>query len=233
VAMRRAQRRSGCSTKTLNIVLEMLTFYGHLRVKKKRPWRVNRKRITKKMAQHSGAVIIQLHGCAGVDCTGHIYMPDDPSLFCPKCGYPRRDADGRPYEECWYFPLRSQLRRLLKLESFRELLMYESRRRSSDDHITDVYDAPRWKSLMGEPTATLKRIALQLCVDAVPPFGHSEQSESVKPMQSMILSLPPALRSNQEYMLLQMLILARLKGQAAKKYYDWAANYEMNDLYGM
>jgi hypothetical protein len=28
-----------------------------------------------------------------------------------------------------------------------------------------------------------------------------------------------------------MLILAHLKGQAAKKYYDWAANYEMNDLH--
>ena len=28
-----------------------------------------------------------------------------------------------------------------------------------------------------------------------------------------------------------MLVPAELKGQAAKKYYDWAANYEMNALH--
>ena len=32
-------------------------------------------------------------------------------------------------------------------------------------------------------------------------------------------------------MLVQMLIPSELKGQCAKKYYDWAANYEMNALH--
>ena len=71
----------------------------------------------------------------------------------------------------------------------------------------------------------------QVCVDGVPPFGHNIK-ESVKPVQAMIISLPPWVRTSAKYMLLQMLILAHLKGQAAKKYYDWAANYEINSLHG-
>ena len=107
--------------------------------------------------------------------------------------------------------------------------MYESRRQTNDQFISDVYDAPRWKSMMGPPTERLERIGLQMCVDGVPPFGHNIR-ESVKPIQHNIVSLAPWLRTSEEFMLLQMLILAHLKGQAAKKYYDWAANYEMNDL---
>ena len=78
----------------------------------------------------------------------------------------------------------------------------------------------------------LERIAVQLCVDGVEPFNCSSVAESVKPLQYTVLSLGPRIRYKLGYMLLQMLIPATLKGQEARKYYDWAATYEMNDLHG-
>ena len=82
---------------------------------------------------------------------------------------------------------------------------------------------------MGPPTDHLSRIALHLCVDAIP--AHNKINwESVKPIQSIILSLPPWLRYKVKHMLVHMVIPAHLKGQEAKKYYDWSAAYEMNDL---
>lgn len=83
---------------------------------------------------------------------------------------------------------------------------------------------------MGPPTATLSRIVLQYCVDAVPMWAR-KNAGSAKPCQQVILSLPPWLRYSVHNMLLQMLIPATLKGQQAKKYYDFAAAYEINDLY--
>ena len=111
--------------------------------------------------------------------------------------------------------------------------MFESRRKANNRIMSDVYDAPRWSELMGRVNKKkLERIALQKCVDGVEPFNYGT-NESVKPWQYCILSLPPHLRYKPGYMLLQMLIPAHLKGQAAKKYYDWAAEYEMNDLHGI
>ena len=135
-------------------------------------------------------------------------------------------------QECWYFPLRTQFQQLLQLEEYRHLLMFEDRRQSNDRFVTDVYDAPRWREVMGATSGKLDRIAVQLCVDGVESFNNGSVAESVKPLQYCVLSFPPHLRYKTEYMLLQMLIPASLKGQAAKKYYDWAANYEMNDLHG-
>ena len=128
--------------------------------------------------------------------------------------------------------MRTQFQRLLQLEEYRHLLLFENRRKSNDDFITDVYDAPRWRELMGTTSGNLERIAVQLCVDGVEPFDSSSVAESVKPLQYSVLSLPPHLRYKPGYMLLQMLIPATLKRQAARKYYDWAATYEMNDLHG-
>ena len=130
--------------------------------------------------------------------------------------------------------MRTQLQQLLRLVEFRRLLMFEARRKSNRAFITDVYDAPRWRELMGTTSGNqLDRIALQKCVDGVEPFNYGNVNDSVKPWQYCILSLPPHVRYKPGYMLLQMLILANLKGQAARKYYDWAAEYEMNDLHGI
>jgi len=129
--------------------------------------------------------------------------------------------------------LKPQLKQLLLLPEFKDLLQYEGRRKSNDRYITDVYDAPRWRELMGRITTggNVNRIAVQLCVDGVEPFNYGNINDSVKPLQYCMLSLSPHLRYKPAYMLLQMLIPSTLKGKAAKKYYDWAAN-EMNDLHG-
>jgi hypothetical protein len=54
---------------------------------------------------------------------------------------------------------------------------------------------------------------------------------SIKPWQIIVNSLPPWLRYREKFILVLALIPSKLKGQAAKKYYDFAARYEMNNLY--
>ena len=136
-----------------------------------------------------------------------------------------------PLQVCHYFPLRSQLSKLLTIPSYRELLMHEYKRKSKARVcFTDVYDSPRWQEKIGPQTATLKRIVVHSCVDGMPAHNRKECG-SVKPIQHLILSLPPWLRYKAEHMLIQMLIPASLKRKGARKYYDFAAFYEINDLY--
>lgn len=106
--------------------------------------------------------------------------------------------------------------------------MHESTRPRSEDFIADVYDTPRWRKVVGEPTLGLDYIVLQHCVDGTPLFQR-KHLKSVKISQFNISSLAPWVRSKAEYMLVQMLVPAELKGQAAKKYYDFAGQ-EMNKL---
>ena len=186
------------------------------------------KRINKTIFKRGGAVQLRLNGCVG--CDRHVFMPKDKASVCPKCGHDRYKANGKAYEECFYFPLKPQFERLLKIRVFRHLLLYEVRRKSNAGYVTDIFDSSRWSRVIGESPPRLSRICLQTCVDGVPPFNHGNH-ESVKPIQHFIANLPPWLRYKLEYMMLQMLIPAQLKGQCAKKYYDWAANYEMNALH--
>ena len=44
--------------------------------------------------------------------------------------------------------------------------MHEATRQSSDNIIADIYDAPRWRKVVGEPSLGLGRIGLEYCVDA-------------------------------------------------------------------
>ena len=211
-------------------------------------------RADRRICEATGATMLKLNGCVG--CQNHVYLPNDVAVRCPNCRHPRFKVGRQPNEVshpvpyllhcpvaltiialsctqqiCYYFPLREQLRQMLKLLEFRELLMHESRRSSrGKECMSDVYDSPRWQELMGDPTALLERICLQYCVDGVPAFSRM-QCGSVKPAQCVILSLPPWLRYKARYMLVHMLVPAQLKGLAAKKYYDFAALYEMNELY--
>lgn len=54
---------------------------------------------------------------------------------------------------------------------------------------------------------------------------------SVKPIQACLLSLPPHIRYKEKYMLILGVIPNELKLQAAKKYYDFMAHYELNQLH--
>ena len=108
--------------------------------------------------------------------------------------------------------------------------MWETRRKSRPGYVTDVYDTPRWRKLAGPPTQQLRRILYQYCVDAFPWSGR-KHGGSMKPAHVLLVSLPPWLRYKVANMLVQMFVPEKLKGAAAKKYYAFAARYEMNQLH--
>ena len=68
----------------------------------------------------------------------------------------------------WFFPLKSQLRNLLKNDRYVQLLLHETRRVNGHNHICDVYDTPRWRKVAGPATGALTRVVYQLCVDSFP-----------------------------------------------------------------
>ena len=75
----------------------------------------------------------------------------------------------------------------------------------------------------------MTRIGLLFCVDAIPAFAAG--TLSLKPMEFINLSLPPGIRSKAENIMLLMLLPASLgKGRAQKKYYDFAAEFELIEL---
>ena len=101
--------------------------------------------------------------------------------------------------------------KLLKLKSFRDLLLHEYNRTCNSKFMSDVFDSPAWQQIAGLPSAALTRILLHYCVDAIPAFAI-KHSVSLKPCCLLILSLPPSLRYKATNMLLQMLIPSKLKG---------------------
>ena len=132
---------------------------------------------------------------------------------------------------CFYFPIRNRLKAFLRIPGFRQLLEHEhSRPRARDEHImTDVYDGAAWKDFMGPPTSPCSRIALQGCTDAFQ--AHISGSLSMKPLVFSNFSLPPALRFKTEYMFVTMLLPTNAKSYGLKKYFDFAATFELDSLY--
>ena len=96
--------------------------------------------------------------------------------------------------------------------------------------MTDVYDSPRWREIIGDPTRTLTRIVLQICVDGMPVYKRKE-TLSVKMVQYFMMSLPPWLRYKTQHMLIHMFFPSSFKAKESSKYWDFAAKYEMQDLY--
>ena len=82
---------------------------------------------------------------------------------------------------------------------------------------------------MGTAIFPNNRLGLLFCVDAIPAFAVG--SLSLKPAEFINLSLPPGIRTKAENILLLMLLPNTLnKGAAQKKYYDFAAEFELNDM---
>ena len=109
------------------------------------------------------------------------------------------------------------------------MLEHEHSRPRNPNLISDVYDSPAWKSFMGVPKSPCDRIGVQGCSDGFQ--AHNCGTLSLNPLSFAILSLPPGLRFKTKYMLLSMLLPSNLKGIGLKKYYDFAAEYELNTLY--
>ena len=128
----------------------------------------------------------------------------------------------------FYFPLGPRFKALLKTPQFRNLIEHENQRPSNPELISDVYDTPAWKAFAGAASIPIQRILLLFCIDAIPAFA--EGSYSLKPAEFINLSLPPALRGKAEHIMLLMLVPAAMK-HGQKKYFDFAARYELNDLF--
>jgi hypothetical protein len=134
-------------------------------------------------------------------------------------------------QRAFYFSLHKRLQQLLKIPGYRNLLEYEhSRPQPNDTNIMyDTCDSPAWKSFMGEPSSPCSRIGLVGCTDGFQ--AHGCGTLSLKPFSYANFSLPPQLRFKNEHMLLHMFLPTNVKGYGQKKYYDFAASYELHDLY--
>ena len=93
--LRQVQQITGCSTKTLDVVLERLHPFlkgledvAHLKMPR---MRARKKTDFKK----------QLHGCVG--CHDYVFGPDNCETLCPKCGSDRYTLDGKPREVRLFF----------------------------------------------------------------------------------------------------------------------------------
>ena len=227
--MRKVQVTTNCPITTLDLILSKLQpFLKGLE-------NVKGLKMPKVRARATSRFKRCLHGC--VDCNDHVFGPKDLDRSCPKCGHSRYEDKGKPNEVCWFFPLREQIKMLLDIPVYRQLLMYERThrrvRRSRGGHfMCDIYDAPRWEKVAGplcDRDGRLSRIVIQGCVDGCPAYGR-QQVGSVKPFQYFVANLAPWLRYQLKFMLVHVMIPAHLKGLNAKKYYDWLGR-EMTDLY--
>jgi hypothetical protein len=131
----------------------------------------------------------------------------------------------------YFFPLGPRLRALLRLPSYRALLGYEFSRARNIRFMTDVMDSPAWQELMGPPSRECKRIGLQFCSDGFQAYTNKNCPKSLKPWCMMVLSLPPALRTRSEFMLLSMLMPANVKNYGQKKYFDFVSEFELQQLW--
>ena len=218
---------TGCATSTLDQVLK------HLQPFLKGCEEVKNFKMPRVREYKRSPFKLRLTGCVG--CDDHVFGPRSVEQVCPRCAHPRYNDKGKPHEVVWYFPLREQLRSLLHVPVYRQLLMYENqhrrtRRTSCPHHMCDIYDSPRWAKVVGPPGDRLTRIVLHACVDSCPAHGR-KQATSVKPFQYFVCNLPPWLRYQLRFMLVHFLIPPHLKGSKAKKYYDWIGINEVNDLY--
>ena len=132
-------------------------------------------------------------------------------------------------QRAFYFSIRERLRAFLRISGFRDLLEHERLRPRAENIMTDTYDSPAWKNFMGEPTYPCSRIGLQGCTDGFQ--AHVSGCLSLKPFMLANFSLPPALRFQTQFMFLMMLLPVNVKGYGFKKYFDFAASFELNSLY--
>ena len=132
-------------------------------------------------------------------------------------------------QRVFYFPLQTKLMALLGTATYRHLCQHEYERPCNKTKMSDVYDSRAWKNFMGPAVFPNDRIGLLFCVDGIPAFVSN--TLSLKPAEFINLSLPPAMRGRAEHMLLLMLLPSNLKNKEQKKYFNFAAKYELHDLH--
>ena len=99
---------------------------------------------------------------------------------------------------------------------------------SNPNLLSDLYDALRWERVMRHATICLSRIDLQLCWDGFLAFQQGLDCSYLE--TSWIYDFSCRTWESREGTLLLMLILLSLKDKESRKYLDWAADFEINDL---
>ena len=217
--LRRLQQRNKCSNATCEDICS--TFAKYISVDLN-----DFKMFDKEMRQEAGVSFLRLNGCP---CDKHIYLPNDRRTTCPSCGKSRFDTKGLAWETFLYFPWKPRLAALLRTKRYREMIQHEYLRPRNPDMMTDVYDSPEWQRLMGAPTYPNDRTGWQVCIDGIP--ANAEGSKSVKPIVAMNLSISPTERGKHENMMMLAILPASIKDPHTKKYFDWMAEYELDDLF--
>ena len=113
--LRRLQSRSGCSNATVENFLEIFSKY--LGITTPAPL----KKYDKAIQKAAGAQVLRLNGCE--NCHRHVYLPSDPAKFCPHCGGDRFRECGKPFEQVFYFPIKSKIEALLRVPSYNKMLV--------------------------------------------------------------------------------------------------------------
>ena len=91
IALRSVQRRTGCSTKVLNLTLQ--TLQPFLVAKMDVTFEKKKENTEHKLICEAGCEYDELHGCVG--CNKHVFGPSDDRVTCPKCGHCRFDEQTR------------------------------------------------------------------------------------------------------------------------------------------
>ena len=93
-ALRQVQNMSGCTTKTLNLVLK------HLHPFLKGCGGKNAKEMHMGNGlKRQSSLKRQLHGCV---CNEHVFGPKCTATHCPKCAHPRYNNKGKPFEVVFF-----------------------------------------------------------------------------------------------------------------------------------
>lgn len=61
-------------------------------------------------------------------------------------------------QRVFYLPITDKLKASLRVPAYREMCQHEFRRPRNKNYMSDVYDSPAWKMLMGPITFPNKRI---------------------------------------------------------------------------
>lgn len=96
--LRQVQLLTGCTTQTLNVMLQKLQPFlkGCEDVKNLQMPRMRSRR--------KSPFKKQLHGCVGADCF-YVFGPENTATHCPECGDSRYSPDGKPKEVSHYLSL--------------------------------------------------------------------------------------------------------------------------------
>ena len=93
-ALRQAQRRCGCNTKTVKTLFQVMQPFCQDDA--------GTSATDAAMFSSANAVCLQLHGC--VRCNNFVFTPENTALRCPKCHHPRFNRKKRPNEvSCFMF----------------------------------------------------------------------------------------------------------------------------------